>query len=113
MGQLQFSRKQTIELLEATDKNSNISTLDLLTVTSEVQHIVPTVLYCFNFHFIAYNDSIACVFQTMTHVFRTHVHTEHVFRVVDLPIVVVIQDTLEQHAVSIVGSILIFTTDDN
>jgi len=36
MGQLQFSRKQTIELPEVTDKNSNISPLNLLTVTSEV-----------------------------------------------------------------------------
>jgi PII-like signaling protein len=49
----------------------------------------------------------------MTHVFRTHAHKEHVLRVVDLPIVVVILDTLEQCAVSIVGSIHIFTTDDN
>ena len=57
--------------------------------------------------------TLPCVFQTMTHVFRTHVHTEHVLRVVDLPIVVAILDTLEQRAVSIVGSILILTTDDN
>ena len=57
--------------------------------------------------------ALPCVFQTMTHVFRTHVHTEHVLRVVDLSIVVVILDTLEQRAVSIVGSIHIFSTDDN
>ena len=49
----------------------------------------------------------------MTHAIRTHVHTEHVLRVVDLSIVVVILDTLEQRAVGIVGSIHIFTTDDN
>jgi hypothetical protein len=49
----------------------------------------------------------------MTHAIRTHVHTEHVLQVVVLSNVVAILGTLEQRAVSIVGSIHIFTTDDN
>jgi hypothetical protein len=55
MGQPQFSKKQTIELPEVTDKNSNISRFDLLTFTY-------IAMICLNFHFIAYDDNIVmCV----------------------------------------------------
>ena len=48
----------------------------------------------------------------MTHVFQTHVHTEHVLQVLDLSNVVVIRGTLEQHVVSVFVSNNSFTSDD-